>query len=209
MEARKRLVLLTFASALFLFGMAAGYQALKKPTPLVVRRAGAITVGKPSAEIELVLIEDLQCRKCRAFSKNIIPKIQEVYVNTGKARLIVIPIAFLSGSQTLANAALEVYAQKPEILFPFLKETLALQGEIKKWDLVQIAEKMGGVDVAKLTDCIEKGCHRQVLSQNLNWARDLMGLQFRTPALYINGSPGSTFSFEAIQYQINQLKGKS
>lgn len=208
MESKKLLVFSTLALSLFLFCGAATYELSRKTIPVVVGPKRGMTIGKPSAPLEIVLIEDFRCKKCRAFSEKIIPKIESVYVKPGKARLILIPISFLAGSQAISNAALEVYAQDPAKLLPFLKEISTLQGEIKKMDLVKMARRVGGIDLDRLIDCVEKGCHNQELGTNLDWARELMGLQFRTPALYINGAPGSTFSFEAIQYQIEQMEGK-
>ncbi len=202
MEARTKLFISTLAATLLIFSAAVVSQTFKKSSSFVGRTIGFPSIGKTSAPIEVVLIEDFQCKNCRAFSKQIIPKIQEKYIKAGKVRFTLVPVSFLSGSQAIANAALEVHQQNPSKFFPFLKALLHHEGEIKSADLVRLARRMGGVDLAKLERCIENGCHNQELAKNLQWATAIMGSQFRTPALYINGEPGSTFSFEAVQYQI-------
>lgn len=210
MEGRKALVFSTVAAALVLFGVAVAYHVWK-PHPQVValkEKSTFPTMGSAKSSVEIVLIEDFQCHTCREFSKKIIPKIQAEYIQSGRARFVLVPVSFLAGSQMIANAALEVYKQNSDRFFPYLRELLEHEGNVKKEDLLRIARQVGGINIEKLSHCIDKGCHNQELDRNLSWARNVMGAQFRTPALYINGSPGSTYSFEAIQYQINQILGK-
>ena len=205
---RKALVVSTVVAALFLFTIAAACHKTQAATPIAVKASGAPSIGKASAAVEVVLIEDFQCRNCRAFSKHVIPQIQAKYIQSGQVRFTLVPVSFLLGSQVIANAALEVHKQSPERFFPYLKAILNHEGEIRAADLVRMARRIGGIDLAKLQACIENGCHNQELNKNLNWAQGIMGGQFRTPTLYINGVPGSTFSFEAIQYQIDQILEK-
>jgi protein-disulfide isomerase len=208
MEGKKALILSTVAAALFLFAGAVTLQLTRKPVPVVLSAIDSPSMGKASAPVEIILIEDFQCRNCRAFSQKVIPKIQSQYVKTGKARFILVPVSFLTGSQMIANAALEVYYQKPDQFFSFLKDILHHEGDVKQADLIRFARRIHGIDINRFQSCLEKGCHNAELEKNLNWAQSVMGGQFRTPALYINGAPGSTFSFEAIQYQIEQILGK-
>lgn len=208
MEGIKALMLATLAVVLCIFGTAAVYQSVRSVTPVVMQTTGFPSMGKDSAPVEVVLIEDFQCKNCRAFSQKIIPKIQSEYVKSGKVRFTLVPVSFLAGSQAIANATLEVYQQNPSQFFVYLKDILTHDGDVKSHDLIRLARRLKGIDLAKLQSCIEKGCHNQELEKNLNWARGIMGDQFRTPALYVNGAPGSTYSFEAIQYQVDQILGK-
>lgn len=207
MEGRKALILSTLAAALALFSSAVVYENFR-PQPSLQLEGIFPSIGKKSAPIEIVLIEDFQCRNCRIFSQKIIPKIEAEYIRSGQVRFILVPVSFLRGSQRIGNAALEVYDQNPERFFPYLREILRREGEVGQGELVDLARKVGGIDLAKLERCIQKGCHNERLQKNLTWAQGLMGGRFRTPALYINGSPGSTFSFEAIQDQIDQVLGE-
>lgn len=208
MEGRKALVISTVAAALLIFSVAAVVQTVRSHSVVVMRTIGFPSIGKASAPIEIVLIEDFQCKNCRAFSQKIIPKIQEKYIKSGKVRFTLVPVSFLAGSQMIANAALEVHQQNPGKFFPFLKALLNHEGEVKAADLIRLARRIGGVDLGKLEKCIQNGCHNQELAKNLEWAIGIMGSQFRTPALYVNGAPGSTYSFEAIQYQVDQILGE-
>lgn len=206
MERRKTIVLSTIAAAFCAFGGVVAYHALHQPAPLELNTASFPRVGKRSAPIEIVLIEDFRCRNCLKFSQNIVPKIYAEYIRQGKARFTLVPVSFLSGSQAVANALLEVHQQNPVKFFAYFHAILKYGGEdLKTADLLRIARRLEGIDLEKLEHCIESGCHNPELEKNLDWAREVMGVKFRTPALYINGAPGSTYSFEAIQYQINQI----
>lgn len=209
MEGRKALIFSTLAAALMVFSIAAVGHFTRSYQPIVTASKGFPSFGKSSAPIEVVLVEDFQCKTCREFSQKMIPKLQEEYIRSGKVRFTLVPVSFLAGSQKMANAALEVYHQNPSQFFPYLKDLLSHEGEIKTSDLIRLARRRAGINLEKLQSCIEKGCHDQELEKNLDWARGIMGAQFRTPALYINGAPGSTYSFEAIQHQIDQILRKS
>jgi protein-disulfide isomerase len=208
MEGKKSLIFSTLAIALSLFSSAVIYQTMRTRPPVVVQAERFPSIGKSSAPIEVVLIEDFQCKNCRVFSQKIIPKIKSHYVDSGKVRFTLVPVSFLAGSQAIANAALEVYRQNPTQFFTYLKDVLIHEGPIKSADLVRLARRLQGINLAQLENCIATGCHNQELENNLRWAMGIMGDQFRTPALYINGSPGSTYSFEAIQYQVEQILAK-
>ncbi len=206
MEQKKKLVLVTLAAAFFIFICMTIYEVSRAPDQIKTQTAGFLAVGKESAKIELILIEDFRCRNCIAFSLNILPKIESEYLSTGKIRFTIVPVSFLAGSKAIANAAIEVYRQKPDFFLGYLKDVMmqAQEGDIQTADLMRLARRMNGLDLAKLYHCIEQGCHNKELEENLEWARSTMGSKFKTPSLFINGEAGSTFSFEAVKYQIDQ-----
>lgn len=208
MERKKALLIGTLASALSIFSMASLFQTVQRNTPINIKTAGFPSMGKASAPVEVVLIEDFQCKNCRAFSQKILPKIQKQYVKEGKVKFTLVPVSFLAGSQAIANALMEVFHQNPKEFFPYLKEILNFEGEIKVNDLLRLARRMNGINLDKLERCIQAQCHNGELQRNLTWAQGMMGSGFRTPALYVNGAVGSTYSFEAIQYQIDSILGK-
>jgi hypothetical protein len=70
--------------------------------------------------------------------------------------------------------------------------------------LLELAKKVGGIDLQELELCIEKKCHYSELDQNLAKARSLMGKTFRVPALFINGVRINALDYEAIQQEIEK-----
>ncbi|HSX11251.1 MAG TPA: thioredoxin domain-containing protein [Chlamydiales bacterium] len=210
MERKKSLVLWTAATALLVFCAVAIYQAKCEAIPIEMHTGGFLSIGKASAPVEIVLIEDFRCRNCCAFSEKILPKIQAEYVKSGKARFTLVPVSFLSGSQAVANAALEVYQNHPDRFFPYLKEILnqAQEGEVRSPELIRLARRIGGIDLARLHTAIEKGSHNKELEKNLEWAQTLMGARFKTPAIYINGVSSYTFTYQGVSEQIDRILGQ-
>ncbi|PIS01966.1 MAG: hypothetical protein COT85_07435 [Chlamydiae bacterium CG10_big_fil_rev_8_21_14_0_10_42_34] len=208
MDGKKALILVTAAVAIALFTIAAMNHFSHKSDVIEIKVDKAPTMGKSSAMVDIVLIEDFQCRNCRTFSRKVIPKIKSEYIKTGKARFTLVPVSFLAGSQAIANATMEVYHQSPDRFFPYLEEILNYELDVNAKDLIRLARRVGGIDLDKLHDSIVKGAHNEELRKNLSWAQGIMGARFRTPTLYINGSMGSTYSFEAIKDQIEQILGQ-
>lgn len=208
MESRKIFFLTTLGLALSVFGITALVHKVKKNIPIAMDTKGFPSLGAKTAPIEIVLVEDFQCKNCREFSRKILPKLQKQYVLEGRVRFTLVPVSFLAGSQSTANALLEVYYQSPHQFFQYLKDVLMHEGEIKESDLIRLAKRLSGIDLDKLQICMRNQCHHEELQKNLAWAQEMMGNGFRTPALYVNGAVGSTYSFEAIEYQINQILGK-
>lgn len=207
MRRKQHLILATLGLSLAAFGSVIAWQSQQKTPKFQVNETiASLSMGR-KAPIEIVLIEDFQCRNCMAFSHQVLPRIRSQYVEQGKASFTLIPVGFLAGNQTIANAVLEVKRQAPERLFSFLETVLDEYegGDLRPQDVIRLARRMGGIDLARLQRCMEQQCHKEELTRNLQWAQKLMGAKFKTPALYINGESGSTYSFEAIEYQIGEM----
>jgi protein-disulfide isomerase len=206
MAKKKALVLATAASLLTLFGVVTIVCKVNESKPIEMNTGGFLSIGKMSAPVEIVLIEDFRCKNCCKFSEKILPKIYGKYVKTGKARFVLVPVAFLSGSQSVANAALQVYQNHPDRFFSFLKEILAQaqEGEMKAGELVRLARRIGGINLANLQGAVEQGSYDIELAKNMEWARNLMGARFKTPAIYINGVRTDSFSYESVAKEIER-----
>lgn len=207
MEYRKFLVLATAIVAVGFFAGAAYFEVNQQPAALVLKPMGFPTIGNPQASIEIVVFEDFQCHNCRSFSQHMTPKIRKEYIQTGKARYTMVPLAFMRGSKPIANAAVAVFRQAPDRFFDY-SEALFHFPEGRKIDetaLLEIAQKVGGIDLAKLKKAIDEKKYYAEVRDNLEWAKSVLGKDFRTPALYINGIPTSTSSFELIQMRMDHL----
>lgn len=208
MEKRKILVLATAGAALFLFLGGAIFHLLKMPDKIHLNTKGYPTLGKADAKIEMVLFEDLKCPHCCAFSTQVFPLIQEHYINSGLVRYVIVPLAFLEGSKPVANAAIAVYRQNPNRFFDYTKVLafLCLKNQYPTEDeLLKIAKNIGGINLVQLQECIDTHCYYEELDRNLAWAKKLMGKNFGTPSLYIDGISTSTLSFRTIQTRMDKI----
>jgi protein-disulfide isomerase len=147
----------------------------------------------------------LRCANCRTFSEEVFPRIAERYIETGEARFTVIPVAFIEGSKPLGNAALCVNHTSSDRFFPFIQELFRMDGS-SKHEILRAARRAGGIDLHALGRCIDTREYYDELEENYHAAKRLMGRQFGTPALYVDGIPTSTASFEAVENRIAQLE---
>lgn len=207
------LVLATSCMACLALGLGWFYYTKSLPTPVRIEVAGCPVLGQKDAPIQMVLFEDFRCGSCRSFNMKLLPRIQEHYIDPGHVKFTIVPLAFISGSKPLANAALAVYHIAPERLLPYMHGLSQGLGEIEtktpvEQQLINLAKAIGGIDLLQFKTCVMTDCHEATLEKNFLLAKEVMGQEFGTPMLYINGMPGSTVSFEAIQAMTDPiLKG--
>ncbi len=203
METRKIVILATALVASLSFGGAVLYHSLEGPDPIAINIQGLPTIGQ--GEIVLVIFEDFRCMNCRIFNEKIFPQIVSRYIETGRVRYAFVPLAFMEGSKPLASAALNVYDQSPDRFLLFIHELFSSQANTRN-EILRVAQRVGGIDLHNLSRAIDLHLYHDVLEKNLNWAKTLMGRQFGTPALFINGIATSTASFEAVEQRIQQVQ---
>jgi protein-disulfide isomerase len=179
------------------------YKTTLFPNPLVINTEGQPSIG--TGAIEVIVFEDLCCTNCRTFTEEIIPKIASRYVDTGKVRLILIPVSFGNHSKLHANAALTVYKMAPDKYISFILGLTAAKASGKE-AILNVADMVGGIDREQLAYSIDHNLYYAEIDQNLVWARSLMGSDFGTPTLFINGIETSTDSFDAVVRRIEKIE---
>ncbi len=201
MEKRHKRVILTLAIALLVLICAFLFKMFQLPHKHSFNINGQPTVGK--GPMQLVLFEDLACINCHHFTKDVVPKIAAEYIDTGKARFTIVPVSFEPNSIHLANAALAVHRIAPNRFLSFIVALLEVK-ENSKQEIIQVAEKVGGIDLERLAYAIDRRIFFGEIERNLSWAMSLIP-DFGTPMLFINGYETSTDSFESIQKRMEQL----
>ena len=187
------------------------YLSGKKQKPNVIDIEKNPTIGLSNAPVHMVLFEDLLCYNCRLFSHNVLPEIKKNYIDTGKVKCTIILLAFMKGSQFPANAALCVNKTNPGKFYDYMQKLHEFQAEDEKdWEsrsnLIQIASDIGDIDLLQLRLCIrQKSCYDE-LQRNMEIAKTTMGKNFGTPAVYINGAPLNSLSYDAIEKEIEKAQ---
>ena len=200
---RKKIVLATSFVAILFLVLALLHQLEKLPNPISIDTTGQPSVG--TGKIECVVFEDFCCTNCRTFTEKVFPKIASEYVDTGKARLTLIPVSFSDDSKPLANAAIAVYFLAQDRFIPFILEMLRSRVETHA-EILGAAKTVGGVDLVGLSLKMEQNFYYDVIDQNLVWAQKIMGSEFGTPTLLINGMETSTASFSKVSHRIRQIE---
>jgi protein-disulfide isomerase len=204
------LVIATAVASALLIAVGAVFEASSPPKANELLAEGRPRIGRVEAKIELVLIEDMRCGACHFFTEKIFPDIYQRYIETGKAYCILVPVAFLDGSEPLGNAILAVYKLAPERFLPYLHAVFNhFKGResngFEVRELLNLAESVGGIDLMRLREYILSNRFSNQLKQNIEWAKRFMGRGFGTPTLYVNGIRTSVSSYDPIAARIEKL----
>ncbi|MFT4295166.1 MAG: thioredoxin domain-containing protein [Micropruina sp.] len=134
-------------------------------------------IGDVNAPVVLLLWTDLRCPFCALFDRDTLPTIVRDYVQTGKVRIEVHPVAFFgeqSGDAAVAAQAAgeqgkffaflnAVYAEAPEKGHP----------ELPRQRLIYFAKKAGVPDIKQFTADLGRSDLRQAAQQSTQGAQSL------------------------------------
>ncbi len=203
MRIREKAVFGALAVALLFLGVGGVFKAMLPHGATKIDIAGKPSLG--DGPIKLVLFEDMLCKNCLIFTENVFPQIVSKYLEPGKAELAFIPVAFSDRSKLFANAAISVYNLAPSRFVPFLLN-LSHSSAYSREDVLGVAAGVGGISLTRLKKNLDADRYYQEIDQNLIWAKNLIGSEFGTPMLFVNGIRTSTSSFDALERQIHQLE---
>jgi protein-disulfide isomerase len=172
--------------------------------------AGQPFIGKEDAPISIVAFEDFKCPNCKNFMENVVPTIQQKYIDTGKAKMYILNWPFLAAKANLspddsvlaAQAAECAYDQTGNAGFENMSTIIfRAQGpEDQVWatkdKLVELAGSVEGVDPAKLGQCIDAGTTKARVDADKKQGDDA-GVN-GTPSVYVNGLFVPNFSADEI-----------
>lgn len=176
------------------------------------------TIGESGAPVSIVEFGDYKCPSCKSWGETVYPKLEEEYINTGKANFSYVNVLFHGKESTLAALASEsVYKQDPKAFWAFHKAVFAAQPESQNHDdqwvttekLLEIAKDHApNVDLKQL----EKDINAQETIEEVNKDDQLVkdySVQF-TPTIIINGTMlEDPFDYEKIVSLIEkELEGK-
>lgn len=113
-----------------------------------------LTLGSPSAPVEMTMFIDLQCPVCQNFELNAMPTLVRKYVRPGKVRIDLKPWAFIGNDSVRGQAATDA-ASLQNKAFTFAEVLYINQGEentgwLTDAMIAQIAASVPGLNVPKL-----------------------------------------------------------
>lgn len=205
--ARKLLVLITLFLGVGIASFLVVRKALSDHDSVFLNVEGYPVIGRAKAPLEFVIFEDYRCYNCKSFNENVFPQIQQRYLDTGKAKYVVIPLAFMEESYPLANAAYAVYASSPD-RFAAYSKALFNQYEtedVADRELIDIARRVGGIEISFLKKAIETRAFYAKIQEGFELADQVMKGEVHTPTLFLNGKRVSTSSFEKIEKKAEKI----
>ncbi len=153
---------------------------------------GSPILGDPSAPITIVEFGDYQCHQCYNWFHNTKPAIVEDYIETGKANLVFVDLAFLGSHSPIAAQASycaedqEMYWEYHDMLYTFQESTVN-GGWANSERLKAFAGDLG-LDMELFNSCLDSGKYSKRVQYNTQQARD-NGVR-GTPGFFIVGPDG-------------------
>ncbi|MDH5431027.1 MAG: DsbA family protein [Nitrosopumilus sp.] len=153
---------------------------------------GSPILGDPSAPITIVEFGDYQCHQCYNWFHNTKPTIFQNYIETGKANLVFVDLAFLGRDSQKASQASYcaedqgMYWEYHDTLYNF-QEPQIDGGWANSERLKAFASNLG-LDMDLFESCLDSGKYVKRVQYNIQQARDhdVRG----TPGFFIVGPDG-------------------
>ena len=144
-------------------------------------------LGSATATVEILEFSSLTCPSCARYHQEIIPKIKQDFIETGKARIVFRDFPF---DQLGVMAAMVTRCADPERYFPFITILLTQQTRWTRADepitaLKQIA-RFAGVTPEKFDQCVNNEALLNAILERRMEAVQNHAVQ-ATPTIKING----------------------
>ncbi|AFS80549.1 DSBA oxidoreductase [Candidatus Nitrosopumilus koreensis AR1] len=153
---------------------------------------GSPILGDPSAPVTIVEFGDYQCHQCYNWFHNTKPAITRDYIDTGKANLIFVDMAFLGRDS--GPAAQATYCAEDQGMYWEYHDTLYNSQEDKidnGWANTERLKAFAfsmGLDMDLFESCLDSGKYSKRVQYNTQQARD-HGVR-GTPGFFIVGPDG-------------------
>jgi protein-disulfide isomerase len=153
---------------------------------------GSPILGNPSAPITIVEFGDYQCHQCYNWFHNTKPAITKEYIETGKANLVFVDLAFLGRDSPMAAQASycaedqEMYWEYHDMLYNYQGSKID-DGWANNERLKAFAENLG-LDMDLFESCLDSGKYSKRVQFNIQQAKE-HGVR-GTPGFFIVGPDG-------------------
>ncbi len=153
---------------------------------------GSPILGDPSAPITIVEFGDYQCHQCYNWFHNTKPAIFEDYIETGKANLVFVDLAFLGRDSPKAAQASycaedqEMYWEYHDMLYTYQEDKI--DGGWANSERLKAFASSLELDTDLFESCLDSGKYSKRVQYNTQQARD-HGVR-GTPGFFIVGPDG-------------------
>ena len=142
--------------------------------------------GDPNAPVTIVEFGDFNCGYCGKWAREVLPKINDKYVETGKVRMAYVHYPILGADSMKAAEAAECAGQQDRFwdyhLMLYSHQGIGYTSD----NLKKLAEEMG-LDTKNFHACLEDFADRAPLEDDIRLSQ-VMGVR-GTPAFLVNGIP--------------------
>lgn len=182
-------------SLLLLMTVAAGFPATAQaPKPagdaasLLAATAQDRVLGKADAPVAIVEYASMTCPHCARFHKDVLPKLKQKWIDTGKAKLVLRDFPL---DEPALRAAMLARCAPPERYYPLIEALFETQdgwAVAKDWRAaLERTTRLGGISKKDFDACLgNKAVEDQVVQSRLVAATQL-GVN-STPTFFVNGT---------------------
>lgn len=182
-------------SLLLLMTVAAGFPATAQaPKPagdaasLLAATPQDRVLGKADAPVTIVEYASMTCPHCARFHKDVLPKLKQKWIDTGKAKLVLRDFPF---DEPALRAAMLARCAPPERYYPLIEALFETQdgwAVAKDWRAaLERTARLGGISKKDFDACLgNKAVEDQVVQSRLVAATQL-GVN-STPTFFVNGT---------------------
>ena len=181
-------LIILFVASFFIIG------SNRAPTGQPIDTQGQLHLGNRSSPVKVVLFIDFRCPACKHFEEQIFPLLERRYIQTGKIDYTIIPLAFLGGSERLAEGYFCTRAQNPSLGKAYIEQVYSSSD-------VPI---LPGINTNDLSQCIGSAKASTYVERNMAIAEKAMGRKFYTPSVFVNGRRVSEPSYTAVSNAIDK-----
>ena len=199
------LVAATFAAA-----SAAAQPAQPTGNPAFAVSAQDRVLGKPDAPITIIEYASMSCPHCANFHSQVLPKLKEKWIETGKAKLVMRDFPL---DEPALRAAMVARCVPPERFYPLVEMMFETQ---EKWVIapdwraaLERIVKLGGIGKKEFDSCVgDKALEDKVAQSRLD-AAQLLGVN-STPYFFIDGKAfQGEPTLDAFDQLLSQMAEKS
>ncbi len=165
----------------------------KRPTTFSLNVENQFTYGKSDAPVHMILFEEFSCPLCQTLHKEALPFIENNYVESGKLKITIIPLAFLDDS--VPACTLSLCIQK--IALTHMKSFHDFLFELPEEDLISFSfrdfvsayiETHKTLPAPQILKCLREDTFDDAIEHNLSLAKKIYPKDIRVPIVLINGN---------------------
>lgn len=179
-----------------------------------LNQMGRPTIGSENSKVHVIVFEEPKCPNCKVYSTLIFPLLKKNYIDKNQVRYTFVPISFIPGSITAAEAWLCIFEQdstpNKERFNKFIETTFSNQpSEEIDWandrTLIELAKEANlQIDLVQIENCLKKHTYRALIEKNTDYGMELMGGDLDTPTVLINGKPVTQITYQEISRAIDK-----
>ncbi len=150
------------------------------------------TYGKSDAPVHVILFEEFSCPLCQILHNEAIPHIEKTYVDTGKVKITIVPLAFLDDSvlactlslciQKIAKSHMKAFY---DFLFNLSQEDLT---SFSYRDFVSAyIESNKNLPAPKILKCLRDESFEETIEHNLSLAKKIYPGDIKVPIVLVKG----------------------